>query len=289
MSTCDNPSCYCEIPDCGVSTDNGVIPAADENGLAELLDAQRDILTQVNRITLANYDNVQLNTQIKDLKNMLEMVLMKLQFWDYEHEKTLALSGEPSNDINDINDCELIILDNEVAASANEQKISGEEELEAVLDDETICEDDGQSSSNANSSNFVVGEDYDDTEIQDIDLELDPVDMETDEPTEVDTDIDIDTDANTCCQQQDIDDQFADAEETTPICSCNGDGCPNCSISSCCDGRGCEICLSNAIDKGVVNQPNLKSMKDLMSMLFMLSMATDNESCIKPTYEPELD
>ena len=100
----------------------------------------------------------------------------------------------------------------------------------------------------------------DDTDIQDVDLELEPVDM-----------------------------------DATPACdACSGSGCSQCSESLCCDGSGCQICLMDALKHRIasndsINSPSMNNMKDLMSMLFMMSMATDSESIIHHKESPPAD
>ena len=108
MNTCFNTQCYCEVEDCSKQTIDGIDTVSDEKyantqDLNNLLDLQRDILEQINLLKLEDYSDVQINTQVKDLKHMLEMVLMKLQFWDYEHEKTLLVSPNTDNTANSAN------------------------------------------------------------------------------------------------------------------------------------------------------------------------------------------
>ena len=102
----------------------------------------------------------------------------------------------------------------------------------------------------------------DDTDIQDVDLELEPVDM--------------------------------DATPEFACDACSGSGCSQCSESLCCDGSGCQICLMDALKHRIasndsINSPSMNNMKDLMSMLFMMSMATDSESIIHHKESPPAD
>jgi hypothetical protein len=268
MSSCHNPQCYCSIADCSKHIiDIGITATYDD--LADLINAQRNILNKINKMQLASYDDVEINTQVKDLIHMLEMVRLKLEFWDFQHHKTLSLDNKFNSD-----ECELVILDNEVAQSCNpNSEISGEDELEAEInkdDNQSLQQDDITNPTDFDTdveeiqlhpSNNNNDDAIDDTDIQDIDLELESVDMH-------------DTNA-----ADDINDQ------------------PASNASFCCDGSGCEICLTNALKHGIIgnnttdtiNGPNMNSMKDLMSMLFMMSMATDSDSVIRKESPPPPD
>ena len=292
-STCDNPDCYCGITDHSRRTFDIAITIPDTNRIdsvefARLLESQRDILRKVNTAQLPNYEDVELNTQVKDLKNMLEMVLMKLQFLDYEHEKTLCINADSGGDGNSIrtriddddreNECELVILDNEVAQLCNStSSISGEDELEAAInqadneqhEDANDLQIDAEEVQLGSSNDGDDENDFDDTVVQDVDLELESVD---------------------------IGENVESSEQPGAACSCDGAGCAKCGMQFCCDGSGCEICMANAVRKGIADDvyssDNINSVKDLMSMLLMMSMATDSESIIQlktEYHEPDLD
>ena len=280
--TCSNPNCYCGIEDCSKRTDDISIPIPDEiyatsDDFINLLDSQRDIVEKINLMKLADYSDVQLNTQVKDLKHMLEMVLMKLQFWDYEHEKTLSVSANhPINAANTVDDeCELVMLDNEVAHSAIEtSQISGEEELDAILntDDDSAnqeVEDDIASDLVIDAEQIDLptsnsGLEVDEDIIDDVDLELEPVEFEDDDTEEV--------------GEADIEVEVPDAERSV-------------------DAEDVEVNTSNVNDGAGIpgfrdiladengNAINFGNIKDLLSMLFTMSMATDSESIINTNGE----
>ena len=276
MNTCFNTQCYCEVEDCSKQTIDGIDTVSDEKyantqDLNNLLDLQRDILEQINLLKLEDYSDVQINTQVKDLKHMLEMVLMKLQFWDYEHEKTLLVSPNTDNTANSANpantvdnEFELVMLDNEVAHCAVEKsQISSEEELDAVLnidvaDDvaDDLVIDAVEVELPNQDTNFEVDEDI----IEDVDLELEPVDFE-DEVGDVaeipDDEVQEITDVN----------DETDYEQDTSVIS----GFPD----------------ILADDNGTAM--NFGNIKDLLSMLFTMSMATDSESIINTNGESYAD
>ena len=188
---------------------------------------------------------------------------MKLQFWDYEHEKTLSVSYQIGND-----DCELVMLDNEFAnyaigSSSSEPDTNSKEkkcgcsdgcggcdsEIEDITDSEVNdlqIEVDEVELPNPVVDNTIPldGEDDGIDEVDDVDLELEQVEFEDDDndndvAQEVEEEIDI---------IEDISNEYPNIPDIMA------------------DDTGTGIKFNN--------------MKDLLSMLFTMSMATDSESII---------
>ena len=256
MNTCDNPHCYCDTKNCSQQIIDNTIShitnnLANNDKLIVILDNQRDILNEINTMQIEIYEDVELNTKIKYLKNMLEMVLLKLDFWDYEHEKTLSYSSRLGNDTNTNpqSECELVLLDNEIKTNNYNPNpnIRSEDELEATIN----CDD---------------GDDGDDGDDVDTDIELDlndNLDM-----------LDINQNIYESEVFNDIDVELESVDLDTSIIS--------------------NFNVENPDEKkedidGIGDFSNITNMKDLLSMLMMVSMATDNESIIRKESPPPPD
>ena len=254
MNTCDNPHCYCDTKNCSQSTsDITILPITNNlenyDKLTVILDSQRDILNQINTMQIDTHEDVELNTKIKYLKNMLEMVLLKLDFWDYEHKKTLSYSSRLDNDTNTNpqSECELVILDNEIETTTNSNNpnpnIKSEEELEATINCEDV--DDGDEADtdieldlNDNLDMLDINQNIYETEVfNDIDVELESVDLETS----------IISNSKVENPVEKEHEQYNDA---------------------------------------IGDLSNITNFKDLLSMLMMVSMATDSESIIRQESPP---
>jgi hypothetical protein len=276
---CDNPYCNCDIQATSTFNTVPISPSREKfltlDGINNLLEIQSSIVETINGMKLQSLDNPdsnQLFSKIVNLKYQVEMVMMILEYWLYQynnHNSTsniLDNTSKPDKTIHDINDIDNN-PDNSIHTntSSNNNSNIQNDEYEAVFIDNIT------STNSINLNPSISSEEQLEkiltTTSQDSDSENEIEYQTENHLEEISNNLDLNDIDLDDLELEDVNLEEADSniynEDNTL------------------DNQSSTNIQSNTMD--------ITNLKDLLSMMFMMSMSNDSESLINIHSQEELD